>query len=466
MRLSVVLLAAGLSKRMKSAQPKLMHTLLGVPMIEYCLSAVKQAIDEKPVIVISHGAEEIKKRTGDRAVFANQKELLGTADAVNTTRGILEGKADLVIVVNADLPFLQPESIKRLVESQKNNSGPISLLTFNTSDSRGFGRIQRSPQGNVIGIVEEKVATPDQLTIHEFNVGAYCFSAKWMWEHIDRIVLSPVGEYYLTDLIGLAVAQGLPVQAVVLDDAQEAMGINNRIHLAEAEAIMRKRINDIHMLAGVTMLDPQRTYVEKNVAIGSDTVLYPDTYLRGQTVIGKGCQIGPNSIIENCQIGDGCTILASVLEGAILEDEVHIGPFARLRKGTHLARGVHMGNFGEVKNAYLGSGTKMGHFSYIGDADIGENVNISAGVITCNFDGVKKNRTEIGANAFIGSDTMLRAPIKIGEGAYTGAGSVVTHDVPPHTTVVGIPAKPVNEGKNKKVKKAPRGKNNKPEEKT
>lgn len=449
MKVSAVILAAGLSKRMKSALPKVLHPLLGRPMIEYPLEAVKGAITEKPVIIIGHGAESVKEAVGDRAEYALQKELLGTGDAVNAARHLLEGKTDLVLVVNADLPLLKPESIRELVELQKNNNGPLSLLTFFGNESRGFARIVHSSTDNVIGIVEEKAATPQQLAIKEFNVGIYCFASQWLWENLKNIKISPVGEYYLTDLIRIASDQILSVKALTLKDPVEAMGINNRIHLAEAEAILRRRVNEEWMLSGVSMLDPERVYIEKGVAIGQDTTLFPDVYLRGNTSIGEGCEIGPNTMISDSKIGNHCTIQMTVMEGAILEDDVSTGPFARLRKGAHLGKGVHMGNFGEIKNSTLGPGVKIGHFSYIGDAEIGENTNIGAGVVTCNFDGVKKNKTEIGANAFIGSDTMLRAPVKIGEGAYTGAGSVITHDVPAHTTVAGVPAKPLKKRKKK-----------------
>ena len=449
MKVSAVILAAGLSKRMKSALPKVLHPLLGRPMIEYPLEAVKEAITEKPVVIIGHGAEAVKEAVGNRAEYALQKELLGTGDAVNAARHLLEGKTDLVLVVNADLPLLKPESIRDLVNLQKNNTGPLSLLTYFGNESRGFARIVRSSTDNVIGIVEEKAATPQQLAIKEFNVGIYCFSSQWLWENLKNIKISPVGEYYLTDLIRMASDQNLSVKAFTLHDPVEAMGINNRIHLAEAEAILRRRVNEGWMREGVSMLDPERVYIEKNVTIGRDTTLFPDVYLRGNTSIGEGCEIGPNTIITDSKIGNHCIILMSVMEGAILEEEVSTGPFARLRKDAHLGKGVHMGNFGEIKNSTLGPGVKMGHFSYIGDAEIGENTNIGAGVVTCNFDGVKKNKTEIGANAFIGSDTMLRAPVKIGEGAYTGAGSVVTHDVPAHTIVAGVPAKPLKKRKKK-----------------
>jgi bifunctional UDP-N-acetylglucosamine pyrophosphorylase/glucosamine-1-phosphate N-acetyltransferase len=295
----------------------------------------------------------------------------------------------------------------------------------------------------VQSIVEEAAATSAQLTLKELNVGAYCFSSDWLWEALHRIPLSQKGEYYLTDTLELAVKAGLNVQALVSDDLTETIGINTRVHLAEAEAVMRSRINRSHMLAGVTITDPASTYIEPDVQIGADTVIWPNTYLRGKTVIGEGCVIGPNTIVEDTIIGERCEILAAVMDRALVEDNVSIGPFARLRKGAHLCKGVHMGNFGEVKDSTLGPGTKMGHFSYIGNATIAENVNIGAGTITCNFDGVHKNPTEIGENAFIGSDTMLVAPVKIGARARTGAGAVVTKDVEADMLVVGVPARPI-----------------------
>jgi bifunctional UDP-N-acetylglucosamine pyrophosphorylase/glucosamine-1-phosphate N-acetyltransferase len=317
------------------------------------------------------------------------------------------------------------------------------MLSVNAADPRGFGRVVRAPDGNVQAIVEEAAATQAQLSIHELNVGAYCFSADWLWEALRKIKVSPKGEYYLTDTIGLAVQAGLPVLALVCDDLVETIGINSRVHLAEAEAAMRQRINQAHMLAGVTIVDPASTYIEPDVSIGRDTVVWPNTYLRGNTVIGEGCIIGPNTIAQDTTVGDCCEILVAVMEGAVVEDNVGIGPFAHLRKGAHLCKGVHMGNFGEIKESTLGPGTKMGHLSYIGNATIGPDVNIGAGTVTCNFDGVHKNPTEIGAGAFIGSDTMLVAPVKIGARARTGAGAVVTKDVQPDTLVVGVPARPV-----------------------
>jgi bifunctional UDP-N-acetylglucosamine pyrophosphorylase/glucosamine-1-phosphate N-acetyltransferase len=259
---------------------------------------------------------------------------------------------------------------------------------------------------------------------------------------LQNLPLSPKGEYYLTDVIGLAVAEGKRVAALTVPDEQETMGINTRIHLAEAEAVMQRRILNQLMLAGVTIINPACTYIESNVKIGQDSVIQPNSFIRGKTEIGTHCEIGPNSIISDCQIGNRCTLLSVVMEKAIVEDGVDMGPFARLRKGAHLGPGVHMGNFGEVKDSYLGAGTKMGHFSYIGNATIGTDVNIGAGTITCNYDGEHKHPTVIGDRVFIGSDTMLVAPLNIGDDARTGAGAVVTHDVPEGTVVYGVPAKP------------------------
>jgi bifunctional UDP-N-acetylglucosamine pyrophosphorylase/glucosamine-1-phosphate N-acetyltransferase len=305
----------------------------------------------------------------------------------------------------------------------------------------------------VDAIVEEYVATPEQQQIKELNVGAYCFRADWLWDALHRIQKNPKkGEYYLTDIVEIAVKDNLPVQAVLHDDFIETIGINTRVHLSEAEAAMRMRINREHMLNGVSMMNPEVTYIEVGVKIGKDTLLMPNTYLQGKTEIGEGNVIGPNTIIRDSKIGDRCKVLASDLEGAILEDDVDIGPFARLRKGAHLKSHVHMGNFGEVKDSTLSEGVKMGHFSYIGNATIGANTNIGAGTITANFDGEKKHPTVMGEDVFIGSDTILIAPVKLGDGARTGAGAIVKRDVPEDTLVVGMPARAIRkvERKNKK----------------
>jgi len=442
MKVAAVLLAAGKGTRMKSEQPKVLHPIVGKPILWHVLAAMKEASSEKPIVVVGHGAEQVENFVGADGVCVLQEPQLGTGHAVMQAESKLKGKADYVIVTYADMPLLRGETLKQLVETQGANSGPISMLTVIAEDPRGFGRILRKEDGTVSAIVEEYVATLEQKAIKELNVGAYCFSADWLWDALKRIPRNPKkGEYYLTDTIELAVADGLPVRALVLDDLSEAIGINTRVHLSEAESVMRQRINRNLMLAGVTMIDPFSTYIQAGVKIGKDTVIHPNTYIQGKVAIGEGCEIGPNAHIRDSQVGNRCIVFMSVMEGATLEDDVDIGPFARLRKGAYLDKGVHMGNFGEVKDSHLGPGVKMGHFSYIGNAQIGANTNIGAGTITCNYDGKQKHLTEIGENAFIGSDTMLVAPLKLGDRARTGAGSVVTKNVPDDTLAVGMPAR-------------------------
>ncbi|NOH01452.1 MAG: bifunctional UDP-N-acetylglucosamine diphosphorylase/glucosamine-1-phosphate N-acetyltransferase GlmU [Chloroflexi bacterium] len=454
MKITAVLLAAGQGTRMKSSLPKVLHPVAGKPMIWHALQAIQQATTEKPVVVIGHGAEEVTRYLGDSAQTVLQEPQLGTGHAVLQAESLLKGNTDLVVVSYADMPLLRGETLQKLVETQKQSRGAMTLLTVVADDPRGFGRIIRKADGSVEAIVEEYVAAPEQLKIKELNVGGYCFDANWLWDALRRIPQNPrKGEYYLTDIVELAVADGLSVQAMVMDDLEEIIGVNTRVHLSEVEAAMRRRINRDHMLNGVTMVDPASTYIEAGVTIGRDTVLMPNTCLHGKTEIGEGNVIGPNSIVRDSKIGNRCKVLASVMEGAILEDDVDMGPFARLRKGAHLGNHVHMGNFGEVKDSYLAEGVKMGHFSYIGNARIGANTNIGAGTITCNFDGERKHPTEIGEDVFIGSDTMLVAPLKVGAGSRTGAGSVVTKDVPEDTLVVGMPARAIRKLERKPKRK-------------
>jgi len=441
MKTASVILAAGQGTRMRSRLPKVLHLLLGQPMVFYSIAAAREAADSTPVVVVGHGEDSVRDAVGKGARFALQEEQLGTGHAVQSVAPLLKGQADCILVTTADMPLLTADTLEGLIQAQRVHDGPISMLTVIADDPRGFGRVVRDDQGQVRAVVEEAQASLQQLEIRELNASVYCFEAQWLWENLDRIPLSPKGEYYLTDLVAIAVEQGRNVQAIVTDDPGEVIGVNNRVHLADAEAILRDRINRQWMLAGVTLVDPRTTYIEPSVVIGPDTTIWPNTYILGSSVVGESCALGPNTIIRDTHVGDSCEILASVLESARVENEVEIGPFGHLRKGAHLADGVHMGNFGEVKNSYLGPGVKMGHFSYLGDAHIGPNVNIGAGTITCNYDGVDKHPTEIGADVFIGSDTMLVAPLRIGDRARTGAGSVVTRDVPPGTLAVGVPAR-------------------------
>ena len=446
----VVILAAGKGTRMNSDLPKPLHTLMGKPIIQYALETVLPLADNDPVLILGHGADQIIESFGENLRYAEQDELLGTGHAVQQAESLLGGKSDLVLVTYVDMPLVRTQTLEQLLKTQKSQSGPMTLLSVRDQDPRGFGRVVRDTQGNIQAIVEEVDASPEQLEITELNAGMYCFKADWLWANLKNLKLSPKGEYYLTDLVALAISQNLPVAGVIAEDPEELIGINTRVHLAEAGKILRRRINRDLMLAGVSLVDPDSSYIEPDVKIGQDTVIFPNTYLQGETIIGNECQIGPDTKIFNSQIGNSCEIEFSVIEESRVEDGVDIGPFSHLRKGTHIGPGVHIGNFGEIKDSTLGAGTKVGHFSYLGNAKIGKDVNIGAGTITCNYDGKQKHQTIIKDGVFVGSDSMLIAPLELGKGSITGAGSVVNKDVPADTIVVGIPARKI--GKKKKGK--------------
>jgi bifunctional UDP-N-acetylglucosamine pyrophosphorylase / glucosamine-1-phosphate N-acetyltransferase len=441
--LAGVVLAAGQGTRLKSARPKVLHPLGGRPLVSYAVEAMVAATGATPLLVVGPDSAEVRAALGEQVGYVVQPQPMGTADALRHARNQLLHQCDAVLVSYADMPLVRAETLRTLVAAQAANPGPLTLLSLRSARHGDFGRVVRDGAGQVQAVVEAAQATPAQLALTEVNVGAYCIHAEWLWPALDRLALSPKGEYYLTDLVALAVSEGLPVTGVTIDDDDEVIGVNNRVQLAQAEAALRQRINTHWMLAGVTLADPATTYIEPGVELGPDTVVLPNTHLCGHSQIGAGCVLGPNTIVRDTTIGDRCHVECSVLEGAWLAEDVSIGPFGHLRPGARLERGVHMGNFGEVKNATLGPGVKMGHFSYVGDATLGEDVNLGAGTITCNFDGVRKNKTVIGANAFIGSDTLLVAPVSVGAGAHTGAGAVVTKDVPPGTLAVGMPARAI-----------------------
>ncbi len=441
--LAVIILAAGQGTRMRSSLPKVLHPVAGKPMIRYAVDNAIALTNRPPVVVVGVNGDAVRAELGDSVSYVVQPQALGTGHAVAQTRHVLEGQVQSVLVCYADMPLLRVETLRRLVQLQAANAGPLTILTVVSEDSMGFGRVVRDEDGRVQQVVEEKVASPEQLRIQELNAGVYCFRESWLWERLAQLPLSSAGEYYLTDLVGIAVAEGHQVVTHTIQDVGEVQGINNRIHLARAEALMRRRVNERWMLGGVTIIAPETTYIDATVEIGQDTLIYPNTYLWGKTIIGTECEIGPNTMVRDSRVGDRCRILASVVEEAVVEQDCDIGPYGHLRKGAYLATGVHIGNFSEVKNSYLGPGTKMGHFGYLGDARVGARVNIGAGTITCNYDGKRKYQTEIGDEAFIGSDTMLVAPVRIGRAARTGAGSVVTHDVPDGELAYGVPARVV-----------------------
>ncbi len=440
MGVSAVVLAAGQGTRMKSKRPKVVHPVAGEPMIKHVVRAVSALHPHRLVVVVGYGAEEVRHALGEEYLYVEQEEQLGTGHALLEARGLLQGEGDTVLVLFGDHPLITIETLRMILDEHEREDAAITILTFHPSDPEGYGRILRDRAGRVVGIIEEEAASEEEKGIGEVNDGVLCFREGWLWPHLAKIEPGAKGEYYLTDLLAQAVEEGEKVLAISPEDEEEALGVNNRIDLAHAEAVIRQRVRERLMLSGVTIVDPPSTLIDSTVQVGQDTVLHPNTILEGETTVGTDCVIGPGSHLRDSKVGDGCTILYSLVEGAVLEERVDIGPFSHLRPGTHLASGVHVGNFVEIKESYIGPGTKVGHFSYIGDATLGREVNVGAGTITCNYDGERKHRTIVEDHVFLGSDTMLVAPVKIGAGAKTGAGSVVTKDLPPGSLAYGVPA--------------------------
>ncbi|AVX19268.1 UDP-N-acetylglucosamine pyrophosphorylase [Carboxydocella sporoproducens DSM 16521] len=429
--LAAVILAAGKGTRMKSRLPKVLHPVGGQPMVSHVMAACRTAGAQPVVLVIGHGAEQVQATLGPEQVYVEQKEQLGTGHAVMQAETVLRDFEGDILVVCGDTPLLRGETLAALAQYHRQQEAVATVLTMTMANPTGYGRIIRDEQGQVAAIVEEKDATPEQKAIREVNSGTYCFQAQALFAALQQITPNNAqGEYYLTDVLAIFRQQGQKVAAWQLSDDTEVMGINDRVALAEANRLFRERINRQQMLAGVTILDPATTYIEAEVKIGADTVIYPNTHLTGKTTIGAGCQIGPDTKIMDSQIGDGVEIQFSVVLQAEIGNDCTIGPFAYLRPGTHLAAGVKVGDFVEIKNAVIGQGSKVPHLSYIGDAEIGSGVNIGAGTITCNYDGYKKSKTIIGDGAFIGSNSNLVAPVTIGAGSLVAAGSTIVKDVP------------------------------------
>jgi bifunctional UDP-N-acetylglucosamine pyrophosphorylase/glucosamine-1-phosphate N-acetyltransferase len=447
---AAVILAAGLGKRMRSAVPKPLHRVAGRPMIAYAVDAVREAGADRIVVVLGHGAEAVRAVLPVDVEVAIQEEPRGTADAVLAARSLLAADQTVgdILVTNGDSPLVTGEVLGRLIDRRRTTGATLALVVSPAPDPRGYGRVLRDGEGRVRAIVEEAAASPAERAIREINAGIYTFAAPWLWSHLPEVPRSASGEFYLTDVVELATRTGGAVQSVEAP-LEMCAGVNDRIQLSDAERALRDRIRRALMLAGVTLVDPASTFVDATVAIGSDTVILPGTSIGGATRIGSGCRIGPHSYIADSDIGDDAVVLMSVVEQAIVERGARLGPFSHLRPGARLGAGAELGNFGEVKNATLGPGTKMHHFSYIGDAEIGANVNIAAGTITCNYDGEtgEKHRTIIEDGVLLGSDTLLVAPVRLGRDAVTGSGAVVTHDVEPETLVIGVPARPARKRK-------------------
>lgn len=431
-QLSVVILAAGKGTRMKSALPKVLHPLCGQPLIHYPVQLATGLGSATTVLVVGHGAGQVEAALDGAAVcFALQAEQLGTGHALLCARAALAGVTGTILLLCGDVPLLQAATLDRLLAHHRDAQASVTVLTAQLANPHGYGRIVRDGD-EVVAIVEEKDATPELRQIREINTGIYCFEAPFVFEALQSVGRDNAqGEYYLTDVLAIARAAGRKVCAVMAPTAEETMGINDRVQLAEATAIMRRRINEAHMRAGVTLLDPATTYIDPGVVIAPDTVLHPNVHLRGKTAIASGSEIETGVMISDCTLAENVHVKAgSILEGSRVGAASNIGPMAHLRAGTVLAGGNKIGNFVETKKARLGMKSQASHLTYIGDAEVGERVNFGCGTITCNYDGVNKFQTTIGDDVFIGSDVQFIAPITVGSGALIGAGSTITRDVP------------------------------------
>ncbi len=425
-----IVLAAGASTRMKSAKPKVAHQMLGKPLVRWVIDAAHEAGVERVASVVGHMSEQVAPLVEDDTQVVVQPDRDGTAGAVLSCADALADFDGSLVVLSGDCPLITSDTIKRLVDEREQTNAAVVALTMELDDPFGYGRIVRSADGSVERIVEQRDASPEEASITECNAGFYCFDAHALFDALADVDNDNAqGELYLTDVLEICRQAGREVRAITTDDAEECLGVNTRAQLAEATCVMRRRINARHMAAGVTMWDPDQVWIGPDVVIERDVELLPQTYLLGTTSVGEGSVAGPNTRLTDTVVGRGCTIDETVAVQAVIDDDVTCGPRAYLRPGAHLCEGAKAGTHVEIKKSTIGRGSKVPHLSYIGDAAVGEDVNIGAGSITCNYDGANKHETTIGDGAFIGSDTMLVAPVEIGAHATTGAGSCITKNV-------------------------------------
>ncbi len=442
-----IILAAGKGTRMKSKLPKALHPICGKPMTRYVIDACKESGIETVVVVIGHGADQVREGLGDDVRYAVQEEQLGTGHACKEALLEIDADEGNVIVATGDTPLLAADVLRSLAENHVSSGSAATVLTAILDDAGHYGRIIRADDGSVRAIIEAKDCTPEQRAVREMNSGIYCFSLPLLRKYLDEIKpANAQGEYYLTDVIGLMVANGHKVSALVSDDTDIVLGINHRVDLAHLTSIVRQRILERLMLDGVTIIDPSSTYPDYDVQVGRDTVIYPMTVLEKGCRIGEGCIIGPSTRLVNVELGNEVTVLSSTIVDSTVGDGTRIGPFANIRPGCRIGRDVKIGDFVEAKNSEIGDSVSMAHLSYVGDSTVGERANIGAGTITCNYDGRTKNRTVIGKNAFIGSNSTLVAPVEIGDGAYVAAASAITENAPPDSLAIARSRQTVKEG--------------------
>jgi bifunctional UDP-N-acetylglucosamine pyrophosphorylase/glucosamine-1-phosphate N-acetyltransferase len=425
-----IVLAAGQGKRMKSKLYKVLHPVGGKPMVGHVVDTLHHIQVSRTLVVVGFGAEAVQNYLGDKVEYVLQEQQLGTGHAVLQAKTSLCKEKGVTIVICGDTPLIHHRTLQEMIKLHEQSGAAATIMTAEMEQPAGYGRIIRNAEGSVSRIVEHKDCTPEESLIKEINTGTYCFDNQLLFEALGHVTNDNAqNEYYLPDVIRILAGQGKGIQAYLMEDGSESIGVNDRPALAEAEQLLKRRINREHMINGVTLIDPENTYIETGVQIGMDTVILPGTILRGKTVIGEGCTLGPNTEITDSTVKDNVTIKQSVVQEAFVDSFASVGPFAYLRPGAKLGQHVKVGDFVEIKNAVLGEGSKVSHLSYIGDAAVGKNVNFGCGAITVNYDGFNKNLTEIDDDAFVGSNVNLIAPVKIGKGAYIVAGSTITHPV-------------------------------------
>ena len=447
-----VILAAGQGTRMKSRLYKVLHPVCGKPMVEHVIDHLSELKFDQTVTIVGHGAELVQTHLEGKSEFALQAEQLGTAHAVSQAKDALVGKQGTTLVICGDTPLIKAETMQALIEEHERLGAKATILTAQTEKPDGYGRVVRNEDMTVERIVEHKDATEAERKITEINTGTYCFDNVALFEALEQVSNDNAqGEYYLPDVIEILKNRGEIVSAYQTDEFEETLGVNDRVALAEAEQIMRRRINEKHMRGGVTIINPDQTYIGADVEIGSDTVILPGTSLIGHTQIKEQCQIGPNSEVKDSVIGEGSVIRQSVVHDSFIGEEVQVGPFAHIRPDSNIHSHVKIGNFVEVKKAEIGNNSKVSHLSYIGDAEVGEDVNVGCGAITVNYDGVNKHKTVIGNHVFVGCNSNLVAPVTVEDGAFVAAGSTITDDVPSESLSIAR-AKQINkEGYVKKL---------------
>jgi len=456
--LSAIILAAGKGTRMKSDLVKVLHPLLGIPMLSYPIDLCLNGINSrKTIVVVGYQGEKIRASFPDnRLTFVDQGDPLGTGHAVLCTENHLKGFKGLILVLYGDVPLLKADTLRKCIDTHKRNAGAITVMTAVLENPAGYGRIVRKNGEWVQRIIEERDASPQEMSIKEVNTGIYCVDFPFLFEALKQVRTDNTqGEYYLTDIVAIANQRKQKVYAFLVEDSTEVMGINTRVDLAKADEILRNELLAGMMLDGVSIIDPKTTYIDKPVQVGRDTVIYPNCNLQGETIIGERCILEPNSQITDSRIGSDVVIKAfSVIVESTIDEGASIGPFARLRPGTEVKRNARIGNFVEVKKSIIGEGTKANHLTYLGDTTVGRGVNIGAGTITCNYDGEYKYPTVIEDSVFVGSNTELVAPVTLKKGSTIGAGSTITKDVPEGALAISrSKQKTIRGWKQRKVKK-------------